>query len=389
MTTAAPRLYLDHNATAPLRPQARAAMLEALELTGNPSSVHGDGRRARGLVEAAREALAAACGVKARSVIFTSGATEANTLALSQAWQGADGPIYPERLLISAVEHPSVRSGGRFSPRQIRTIEVDADGRIRLDHLDQLLSEGGPALVSVMAANNETGVIQPLAEIGARVAAGGGLFHVDAVQAAGRLPVAPKDWQAHAISLSAHKVGGPQGIGALVLASSTVAPSALLVGGGQEHHRRAGTENVAAIAGFGAVAREIADCHAESAELLRLRNLFEQGLHHICRSAVVFGDAALRLPNTSCFAVPGVPAELALIACDLKGASVSSGSACSSGKVGVSHVLAAMGVDETLARCAIRVSFGWTTTEADVARFLDLWGEVASRLNPAAVQHAA
>lgn len=389
MTTAGHRLYLDHNASAPLRPQARATMLAALDLTGNPSSVHADGRRARGMVEAAREDLAGICGVKPRSVIFTSGATEANTLALSPAWAGADGPIYPERLLISAVEHPSVRSGGRFSPRQIRTIEVDAEGRIRLDHLNQLLSEGGPALVSVMAANNETGVIQPLAEIGARVAASGGLFHVDAVQAAGRLPLAPKDWQAHAISLSAHKMGGPQGIGALVLASSAVAPAALLVGGGQEHHRRAGTENVAAIAGFGAAAREIANCHAETAELLRLRNLLELGLRDICRSAVIFSAAAERLVNTTCFAVPDVPAELALIACDLKGAAVSSGSACSSGKVGVSHVLAAMGVDEHLARCAIRVSLGWTTTEADVARFLDIWGEVARRVNPAAVDRAA
>lgn len=383
------RLYLDHNASAPLRPQALARMVEVLGVAGNPSSVHGEGRKLRGIVEDARETLAAMCGVKARSVIFTSGATEANVLALSPRWQGNDGPVYLDRLLMSAVEHPSVRAGGRFAAREISHIGVDEHGILRLDHLDELLAAGGPALVSVMAANNETGVIQPLAEIGARVKAAGGVFHVDGVQFGGRLPVDIAGWQADAVSLSAHKMGGPQGIGSLVLRTSALSPAPLLAGGGQEQHRRAGTENAAAIAAFGAVARDGSIMLEEFASLARLQGLLEDGLRLISGSTVVFGADAPRLANTTCFAVPGVPSEMALMALDLNGIALSSGSACSSGKVGASHVLTAMGVDEDLGRCALRVSLGWTTQEVDIARFLDVWARVAATLNPSVTGKAA
>ena len=383
------RLYLDHNASAPLRPQALARMVEVLGVTGNPSSVHGEGRKLRGVVEDAREALAAMCGVKARSVIFTSGATEANVLALSPRWQGNDGPVYLDRLLMSAVEHPSVRAGGRFAAREISYIATGENGVLRLDHLDELLAAGGPALVSVMAANNETGVIQPLAEIGAKVKAAGGLFHVDGVQFGGRLPVDIAGWQADAVSLSAHKMGGPQGIGALVLRTSALAPGPLLIGGGQEQHRRAGTENAAAIAAFGAIARDGSTMLEEFASLARLQGLLEDGLRLRSGSTVVFGADAPRLANTTCFAVPGVPSEMALMALDLNGIALSSGSACSSGKVGASHVLTAMGIAEDLGRCALRVSLGWTTQEADIARFLKVWARVAATLNPSATGKAA
>jgi len=388
MAKAAP-IYLDHNAGAPLRGVARDAMIAALDETGNASSVHSHGRSARGRLEEAREQVAQLCNRRARAVTFVSGATEANMTALTPVWQSDGAPLYLDRLIRGATEHPSVVAGGRFPAKDQFVLPVDSQGRVDLSELDRMLGESDTALVSVMAANNETGVLQPLAEIGALVQERGGVFHVDAVQAAGRIAIDLDDWQADIISLSAHKIGGPQGIGAVVVRSTGKVPAALLTGGGQENWRRAGTENVAAAAGFAAA------CEAARAELKEiarievLRDRLETGVTAVCPSAVVFSKEAPRLANTSCFAVAGLPAETALIAFDLERVSLSSGSACSSGKVSVSHVLTAMGVDERLARCALRVSLGWDTRDADIERFLEVWPAIVDRLNPEARTKAA
>jgi len=389
MPQAKNHVYLDHNAGAPLRSGARERMVEVLSDVGNASSVHADGRRARGRVEAAREQVARLCKARTRAVTFVSGGTEANMTALTPTWQDQGAPFYLDRLLRGATEHPSVAAGGRFPASQQQVIPADADGLIRLDVLKDMLADGGPALVSVMAANNETGVISPLADVGALVAEAGGFFHVDAVQAAGRMEIDMDAWQADAISLSAHKFGGPQGAGALVVRSTARVPSPLLFGGGQENWRRAGTENVAAIAGFGAAAEAAADEAEQMARLAALRDKLEAGVRDICPAVTIFGKEAPRLANTSCFAAPGISAETALIAFDLKRVSLSSGSACSSGKVSVSHVLTAMGVDEATARCALRVSLGWNSTDADIDRFLEVWPQVVDRLNPEARNRAA
>lgn len=381
--------YLDYNASAPLRGCARELMVDVLGEAGNASSVHADGRRARARVEAAREQVARLCGVGSRAVTFVSGATEANMSALTPSWQDQGAPVYMERLLRGATEHPSVGAGGRFPAMLQDVLPVDNNGLIRLDELKRLLSGEGPVLVSVMAANSETGVIQPLEEIGALVKEAGGFFHVDAVQAAGRLPIDLNAWQADAISLSAHKIGGPQGVGALVMRSTARVPAPFVLGGGQENWRRAGTENVAAIAGFGAAAEEAATEALDTNGLQAMRDRLEAGIRADCPDVAIFGEGAQRLANTSCFAVSGVPAETALIAFDLERVSISSGSACSSGKVSVSHVLTAMGVDEATARCALRVSLGWDTRETDIDRFLEVWPDVVDRLNPKARHRAA
>ncbi|WP_289036344.1 cysteine desulfurase family protein [uncultured Roseibium sp.] len=389
MTSRRPHVYLDHNAGAPMRSEVRDRMVEVMMDAGNASSVHGDGRRARGRVEAAREAVANLCGARTRAVTFVSGGTEANMTALTPQWQDQGAPVYLDRLLRGASEHPSVASGGRFPPATQTVLPVDENGILRLDELEGLLAEDQATLVSVMAANNETGVIQPLAEIGALVKAAGGFLHVDAVQAAGRMPIDLDAWQADVITLSAHKFGGPQGMGAVVVRSTARVPGSLMTGGGQENWRRAGTENVAGICGFG-VAAELAAKEAEdTAQIAALRDSLEAGIRLICPSVTVFGEGAPRLANTSCFAVEGVPAETALIALDLESVSLSSGSACSSGKVSVSHVLTAMGVDEEKARCALRVSLGWNSGAKDVDRFLELWPSIVDRLNPEARNRAA
>ncbi len=356
-------------------------MLSVLSEVGNASSVHGPGRKARGHVEDARDAVARLTGASPRGVIFTSGATEANVTALTRRWRQGKGEREFAALVTGATDHPSIVSGGRFPAEKHLTAPVDSNGIVDLEALEKLLKTiEGTALVSVMSVNNETGVVQPTKAIGDVVHAAGGVFHVDAVQAAGRIPVSIEDWDADAISVSAHKLGGPQGVGALVLKSSGLAPMPLLLGGGQENHRRAGTENVAAIAGFG-VAAEAAVTHLnEYAGLQDLRTRLERELHQGFAGCVVFGESAQRVANTTCFAVPGVTAETALIACDLNGVAVSSGSACSSGKVGVSHVLTAMGVAEDLARCALRVSFGWKSAASDVTRFLEVWSGIAGRM---------
>jgi cysteine desulfurase len=359
------RVYLDYNATAPVRPEVVTAMAAALAAGGNPSSVHGPGRAARRLVEQAREAVAALVTAPVESVVFTSGGTEANDLALAQA----DGPC-----LISAVEHDSVLATVPDAPR----IPVGRDGRVDLAALDDLLARERPALVSVMLANNETGVVQPVAEVAGRARRAGALVHCDAVQAAGKIAVDLAALGVDLMSLSAHKLGGPQGVGALVAAPG-VELRARLRGGAQEGRRRAGTENVAGIAGFARAAELALADVGFAARVGALRDRLEAAILALEPGAQVLGCDVLRLPTTSCLLTPGIAAETQLIAFDLDGIAVSSGSACSSGKVGPSHVLAAMGVDPAAARCAIRVSLGWASGEDDVERFIAAWTRLWSR----------
>jgi cysteine desulfurase len=373
------RVYLDWNATTPLRPEARQAMAAAWEVAGNPSSVHAEGRQARRLVEDARAAISAAIGARPQDVVFTSGGTEANALALTPGLRrGAGEPV--RRLLVSAIEHTSVLSGGRFSPETIGTIQVTGSGLIDIDHLRRLLAEGPPTLVSVMLANNETGALQPVGEVADIVHEAGGLLHVDAIQAFGKIPFDIKLMKADLVTLSAHKIGGPKGVGALVLADEAQGLEPLLRGGGQELGRRAGTENVAGISAFGvATAAAIAALAGDAARLQALRERLEKGLQQT-PGMIVFSEDVPRLPNTTLFTVPGLKAETAVIGFDLGGIAVSSGSACSSGKVQPSHVLAAMGFGRELAQGAVRLSLGWSTSEADIDLALQAWRKLADAL---------
>ena len=362
--------YLDWNATGKLRPQARAAMVAAMTIDGNPSSVHAAGRAARHVVETAREQVAALVGVAARDVVFTSGGTEANMMALS--------PSLGETLLVSAIEHPSVRSGGRFAA--VEEIPVTTAGVIDLAALEWRLAGRSRPLVSLMLANNETGVIQPIAAAAAIVHAAGGLLHVDAVQGPGRIACDFDALGADLMTVSSHKIGGPQGVGALIKREGMfLAP--LIKGGGQERGARAGTENVAGIAGFAAAAEAVAQLLVEEVSwIASLREGLEAGLRAIAPNVVIFGAEAPRLPNTTLFSIPGMKAETAVIAFDLEGVAVSSGSACSSGKVASSHVLAAMGIPQELARGGIRVSIGYSTTEDDITAILRAWAKLAEGL---------
>ena len=374
------RVYLDWNASAPLRTSARAVAVAMLERTGNPSSVHAEGRDVRQAIERARGEVARLVGAEPGSVIFTSGATEANALALSPGWVRNPGDGLFARLLVSAVEHPSVREGGRFDRGKVGLIPVDDQGVIELGALRDRLA-GPPALVSVMLANNETGVVQPICEVARIVHEAGGLLHVDAVQAPGRIGCDFKALGADLLTLSAHKIGGPRGVGALIRNAGLHLEDALARGGGQERGLRAGTENVPGIAGFGAAAAEMSgQSDAEVAHAKRLRTMLETGLRRVTPDVVIFGEDTERLPNTTCFSHPGLLAETAVIGFDLAGVAVSSGSACSSGKVQPSHVLAAMGVDPALARGAIRVSTGCSTKDADIDRFLSAWTKLAESL---------
>lgn len=382
-------IYLDYNAGAPLRSAVREVMIEVMGDTGNASSVHAHGRKARARIEQAREQVARLCNARSRAVTFVSGGTEANMTALTPVWQDQGAPVYLDKVFKSAVEHPSVATGGRFAVSDQVVLPVDSDGRVCLGRLEEALCNAEPGLVTVMAANNETGVIQPLAEIGDIAKKHGHFFHVDAVQAAGRMTIDLDAWQADVISLSAHKFGGPQGAGAIVVRSTARVPSALMTGGGQENWRRGGTENVAAIAGFGAAGAAALEEAMDMRHLTGMRARLESGVRAVCPQAVIFGERVERLANTACIAVPGMAAETALIAFDLERVSISSGSACSSGKVGVSHVLSAMGVEEDLARCALRVSMGWNTDDLDIDRFLEIWPKVVDRLNPEARHRAA
>jgi cysteine desulfurase len=359
-------IYLDHNATAPLRPEAKEAMLRALEIGGNPSSVHAAGRAAHALIEDAREQVAAFAGAKPGEVIFTSGGTESNALALRGAIAGAaESEHRITRLFVTTTAHDSVRAvavslGEANAGLKLTEIPVNDSGRIDPIEFRSLLMNGkGRALVSLIFANNETGVIEDVASLAAVLRAEGGadsLLHVDAVSS-GYSPIRFSAWGADYLSLSAHKIGGPQGVGALIV--NEPAPLAPLFSGAQEMRRRAGTQNVSGISGFGAVARALqANFDAESESVGVMRQYFEEALRHLEPNVVIFGSRDVRQKNVSCFAIPQLQAESALMALDLDGICISSGAACSSGKVSPSHVLKAMGVPESLARCALRVSFG-------------------------------
>ena len=373
------RVYLYWNATTPLRPEARAAMAAAWELSGNPSSVHAEGRQARRLVEDARAAVAGALGALPRHVVFTSGGTEANASALTPALRGPAGsPV--QRLLVSSVEHPSVLAGGRFGPEALSKIAVTPSGVVDLGDLRARLAAGPPALVSIMAANNETGALQPVREAAEMVHGAGGLLHVDAIQAFGKIPLDIRTLGADLLTVSAHKIGGPKGVGALVLAEGLLGVEPLLRGGGQERGHRAGTENVAGIVGFGAAVKaSMGALEADRQRLEGLRDRLEAGLLGT-PGAIIFSREAPRLPNTTLFTVPGLRAETAVIGFDLEGIAVSSGSACSSGKVQPSHVLGAMGVGPKLAQGAVRFSLGWSTTETDIDLALQAWRKLGSTL---------
>jgi cysteine desulfurase len=359
-------VYLDYNATAPLRPPVAAAMTRAFALCGNASSVHRFGRLARRAVEDAREAIAAAVDADSADVVFTGGGTEANNMAL----RGVERPA-----LVSAVEHESVRAARGDDA----TIRVGRDGVLDLGHLEELLSAARtPTLVSVMLANNETGVVQPVAEAAALAHRFGALVHCDAVQALGKVALSFRDFDVDMMSLSAHKLGGPQGVGALIVRDGA-GLSPLLRGGGQERSRRAGTENVAGIAGFGAAAEMMPDILDETAQQRTLRDGLECAALAAVPDAIVYGAGAPRLPNTSCIGLPGVSNEVQVMNLDLAGIAISAGAACSSGKVSPSHVLQAMGADDEAAASAVRVSLGWRTTADDCARFVEVWKGLAAR----------
>ncbi|MDM7946603.1 MAG: cysteine desulfurase family protein [Oceanibaculum nanhaiense] len=364
--------YLDHNATTPVRPEAMQAVLAAMQEGGNPSSVHAAGRTARKRLEQARRDVAALIGGDAAGLVFTSGGTEANALALL----GSGRP----RILYSAIEHDSVRA---VHP-QAEPVPVTSDGVLDLGALDALLaSDSRPAIVSLMLANNETGILQPVAEAREIAHRHGALIHCDAIQAAGKLPLDVTALGVDLMSLSGHKIGGPPGVGALYIRPG-LDLAAIQRGGGQERRLRGGTENLPGIAGFGAAARAAADIDRVQA-LAGWRDALEAGVLAATPQAVIVGQDMPRLPNTSCIALPGMKAENIVMALDLAGVAVSAGSACSSGKVTASHVLAAMGLPPGIAGGAIRVSFGWTSTAADVDAFLAAWSQTARRLRPMAV----
>jgi cysteine desulfurase len=437
------RAYLDHNATAPLLPEARDAMIAALDLAGNPSSVHAEGRKARNVIEEARRAVADLVSVKSEQVTFTSGATEAANLALTADYRMGRGPFVFSKLYVSAVEHPAVLSGGRFAKEDLVVLQVDVSGAVLLrsfgasqdgvphpaanekglqdnaPHARQLettaqdkaphpakleersrtappptgrsdsfalsLEEAlaghdkslGLPLVAIQLANNESGVIQPISEISAIVKLYGGILIVDAVQAPGRIPFDMSDGYADFLILSAHKMGGPKGIGALISFSTLLMPSPLQRGGGQEKGHRAGTEALPLIAGFGAAARVAKERLLKKGDLLAKRDAVEAIILRHAPDAIIHGAGVERLPNTVFFTIPGLKAETLQIAFDLSGVALSAGSACSSGRLGASHVLEAMGLGNLGG--ALRVSIGHETTEADLALFESALRDVVSR----------
>jgi cysteine desulfurase len=364
-------VYLDHNATSPLRPGAFDAMVEALKLGGNPSSVHNTGRAARALIEKARRQVAALVGALPAEIVFTSGGTEANNLVLKGAGR--------RRVLVSAVEHDSV-----LKARACEVVPVDGDGVVDLAALERLLAGAPePALVSVMFANNETGVLQPVAEVVRLARRAGALVHCDAVQGVGKQPVDLHGLGVDYLSLSAHKFGGPTGVGALAVRAGAPFETDRK-GGGQESNRRAGTENVSGIAGFGAAAEAATD----GLDVAKLRDRLEAELGKIAPQAVVYGASVPRLANTTCISMPGVRAETQVMALDLAGVCVSAGAACSSGKVNRSAVLTAMGIEPSDAETALRISSGWSTVPEDIDRLIAAWRDLYIRVSHSDISRA-
>lgn len=368
------RTYLDWNATAPLLPEARAAMERALDAYGNPSSVHIEGRRARAIVETARDQVAALAGARASEVVFTSGATEACNMALAGPW-GA--------ILRAGIEHDAMLKPAAASGSEMVELRVGRDGVIDLaDLADKVRSAiarhgAGRVVLALQLANNETGVVQPLAKAAAVAREAGAAIFSDAVQAVGRIPVDFAAAGIDAMAVSGHKFGGPKGVGALILRDGVELP-ALIHGGGQERRRRGGTENIPGIAGFGAAAEVARKTIADSGRIARLRDRLEAGVIALTPRAEIIGATAERLPNTTCVAVPGLSAETLVIRFDLAGFAISAGAACSAGKIGASGVLMAMGLSDATARSAVRISLGSTTTDAEIDRFLEAWRDIAS-----------
>lgn len=359
--------YLDHNAGTPARPEVVSAMAEVLALPGNPSSVHGFGRDKRRLLEEARGRVAALVGAEPAGVVFTSGGTEANALALRGTGR---------RVLVSAVEHASVLDA---CPNAVQ-VPVGGDGLIKLKELERLLSESHqPAMVSVMFANNETGILQPVSEVVQIARARGALVHCDAAQAPGRVELSLFRLGPDLLTLSAHKLGGPPGVGALVLADPERELAPILLGGGQERRRRAGTENLPGIVGFGVAAMLAASEPGAAERMKELRDRLEAEAVVRVPGALVVGQGSPRLPNTSCLALPGVASQTQVMALDLAGVAVSAGAACSSGKVAASRVLQAMGLGPDIAGSAIRVSLGAGTRDEEIERFLVAWAALAER----------
>jgi len=370
------RLYMDHNATAPVLEVAREAALAAMTLIGNPSSVHGPGRDARAAMEQARAQVAALAHARPRDIVFTSGGTEANNAVIRSS--GA------RTIIISAVEHDCVLAAARAAEAAGATLYIcptDTDGIVDLDQLDDLLSRAeGSTLISVMAANNETGAVQPLSDIAARAKAAGARFHSDTVQAAGRIDLDIGAIGADYLTLSAHKIGGLKGVGAVVLCGD--APlNAFIAGGGQELGRRSGTENIPGIAAFGAAAASAMVTASDAAQsaIRARRDQLEAGIRCRANDAHILAANTARLANTSCIRMPGVRGETQVMHFDLNGIAISSGSACSSGKVKSSHVLRAMGLDDVAAGESVRISIGADTTDADIDRAVTVWTDLYDR----------
>lgn len=376
------RIYMDWNATAPLLSAAREACLSALDMAGNPSSVHGEGRKIRTLIENARRDVAALCGAQSANVTFTSGATEAANWVLTPDFRMGKTPLTIGHLYISAVEHPAVREGGRFAKDAVSEIAVTPAGAVDLAALERALGSHnrntGLPMVAVMLANNETGIIQPVAEVSALVKAVGGVFVVDAVQAAGRLPLRIEELGADFLIISSHKIGGPKGVGALVSRGEIMMPAALIRGGGQEKGHRSGTENPAAIAGFGVAARfALHDLENRMVAISSLRDRLEAAMLAASPDVIIHGRDGARIGNTCFFTLPDLKSETGQIAFDLEGVALSAGSACSSGKVGQSYVLSAMGHDPR--HGALRISIGPSTTDAEIDRCAEVFAKISAR----------
>ena len=379
-------IYLDYNATAPVKPAVAKAVAQALVTGGNPSSVHATGRAARMVVEQAREQVANLVGAAVGDVIFTSGGTEANNLCLRTFYNAG------RKLLVSATEHPSVLTTALAL--DVTIIPVDHNGLVQVDTLDALLKtetagEGQPLLVSIMTANNETGVVQPINELAAIAHRYGALLHTDSVQAIGKISFDMKVLGADLVTVSAHKMGGPAGSGALITSPAVGKMKGLQTGGGQEKGLRPGTENLSGIAGFGMAADLCNEDLSRGAEIAALRDDLERQIQEVAPETIFFGAETIRVGNTSCIAMPGVDSEVQVMALDLDGIAVSAGAACSSGKVAASPVLLAMGVKGSVAASAIRVSLGWGTVKEDIDKFVAAWTALYERLGQKSVELSA